>query len=247
MKRLPKTAVLLAAGRGTRLRPHTDHTPKPLLPVDGRPTIDYVLTAAGRAGVETVCVVTHHLAEQVEAYVGDGSAWDLTIITCRQPRLAGTGHALQSAVAAYPALFARERPFLLTATDYVLPPAYLQSLTRAHADGRAEITVSLKRLPPDKMSSSSRVEFRPDGHIARIVEKPPPGAQPGSPAASLIFVLPGDTVDFLEEMTRSPRGEFEIQDVVNRMIRAGYAASGLVQEAPHEWAAPTEPPETCVK
>ena len=75
----PKVAVLLAAGRGKRLRPHTDHTPKPLLPINGRPTLDFVLEAVIKAGIERVCLVTHHLEEQIHDYIGDGSRWGLLI------------------------------------------------------------------------------------------------------------------------------------------------------------------------
>lgn len=243
MSRPPTTAVLLAAGRGRRLRPHTDHTPKPLLLVDGRPTLDYVLTAVAAADIQTVCVVTSHLEEQVESFVGDGSAWGLRAVTCRQSQLEGTAHALKTAVSTYPSLFAGERPFLLTATDYVLPPTYLHALVAAHAANDAEITVSLKRLPPSAMSESSRVAFRPDGKIARIIEKPPPDARSGSLAASLIFVLPGSTTGYLNRLRRSPRGEFEIQDVINRMLEAGHTADGLVQKAPRQWTASSDGPE----
>lgn len=237
-KQTPTTAVLLAAGRGKRLRPYTDHTPKPLLPVDSRPTLDYVLTAAARAGIQTVCLVTHHLAAQIEGFVGDGAAWGVTAVTCRQPRLAGTAHALQTAVSAYPNLFREERPFLLTATDYALPSSYLKKLIQAHLSNEADITISLKHLPPTEISSSSSVSFQPNGRITQIVEKPSPGANVGSLAASLIFVLPEDIRDYLQHVTRSPRGEFEIQDVINQMLRAEYTASGLVQEAPREPSLP---------
>src|SRR5512139_1128361 len=58
-----RSAILLAAGRGKRQRPYTDTTPKPLLPVRGRPTLDYVLTSVKHANVERVCIVTRHLEE----------------------------------------------------------------------------------------------------------------------------------------------------------------------------------------
>ena len=70
-----RSAILLAAGRGKRQRPYTDEMPKPLLPVRGRATLDYVLIAVRRAGVKRVCIVTHHLQEKIIQYVGDGSAW----------------------------------------------------------------------------------------------------------------------------------------------------------------------------
>ena len=74
-----KSAVLLAAGRGKRQRPYTDVTPKPLLEVHGRATLDYVLCAVAKAGVERVCIVTNHLEEKIIEYVGDGSKWNLEV------------------------------------------------------------------------------------------------------------------------------------------------------------------------
>lgn len=237
MSHKPQTAVLLAAGRGRRQRPYTDHMPKPLLPVDGRATLDYVLTAAAEAGVQTVCLVTHHLSEQIEQYVGDGSAWNLSAVFCRQPHLAGTAHGLQTAVSAHPALFTRELPFILTATDYILPRDYLANLTAAHIHNGTDMTISLKRLRLEEILASSSAQFLQDGQIGQIIEKPSP-EQIGSPlAASLTFVLPGATLDYLPGMEPSPRGEYEIQSIINQMLHDGFAARGLEQETPREWEA----------
>lgn len=63
------TAMVLAAGLGTRLRPITDSMPKPLVPVAGKPMIDYVLDALAEAGVEEAVVNVHHLADQMEAHL----------------------------------------------------------------------------------------------------------------------------------------------------------------------------------
>jgi NDP-sugar pyrophosphorylase family protein len=235
MNQKPVTAVLLAAGRGQRLRPYTDHTPKPLLPVNGRPTLDYVLAATAEAGVQTVCIVTHHMSKQIEQFVGDGSAWNLNAVYCRQPSLVGTAHALQTAVSIYPALFVRERPFLLTATDYVLPLDYLLNLVAAHLDNGTDMTISLKKLPPQEIVTSSSVQFQNNGHIGRIVEKPSPDDITSPLSASLTFVLPGTMPDYFPNMKPSERGEFEIQSVMNQMLQDDYTASGLVQETPHEW------------
>ena len=66
--------VVMAAGEGTRLRPITERWPKPVLPIDGRPVVATLLRELGAAGCDRVTVVTGHLAEQVEALLGDGSA-----------------------------------------------------------------------------------------------------------------------------------------------------------------------------
>ncbi len=62
-------AMVLAAGLGTRLRPITDHMPKPLVPVAGRPMIDYVFDLLAEAGIGTVAINVHHFAEQMEAHI----------------------------------------------------------------------------------------------------------------------------------------------------------------------------------
>jgi MurNAc alpha-1-phosphate uridylyltransferase len=72
-------ALILAAGRGERMRPLTDSTPKPLLPVCGRPMIEWHLQALARAGVREVVINTAWLEEQFPAMLGDGARWGLSI------------------------------------------------------------------------------------------------------------------------------------------------------------------------
>jgi MurNAc alpha-1-phosphate uridylyltransferase len=75
----PLRAIVLAAGRGERMRPLTDHTPKPLLPVQGRPLIEWHLLALARDGVREVIINTAWLEEQFPATLGDGSRFGLSI------------------------------------------------------------------------------------------------------------------------------------------------------------------------
>src|SRR3954454_18436654 len=87
-------AVLLAAGLGTRLRPHTLATPKPLLPVQGRPILDWTL-AGLPAAVKRGVVVVNSLAEQIEDYLREQSHFaDWATVRQEVPR--GTGDALRS-------------------------------------------------------------------------------------------------------------------------------------------------------
>src|SRR5205085_6407972 len=86
-------AIILAAGLGTRLRPHTLYTPKPLLPVRGRPILDWALGALPRP-VTRVVVVVHYLADQVESYLkGQKHIADWATVPQDHPR--GTGDALR--------------------------------------------------------------------------------------------------------------------------------------------------------
>jgi NDP-sugar pyrophosphorylase family protein len=231
----PAQAVLLAAGRGKRLRPYTDHTPKPLLPVDGRPLLDHTLEAVAKAGIKRVCLVTHHLAEQIEDFVGDGSRWDLVPVFCRQSQMLGTAHALNVVVTAYPHYFQNGDYFLLTATDYIWPENYLHDLVTSHSQEDADISVSLKHMPGVDLSKRSSVAFTPQGGIAQIVEKPAPGQAPSEYVASLTTILPAAASKYLANMQPSPRGEYELQTIINQMIVDGYQAQGLDQPPPGEW------------
>jgi MurNAc alpha-1-phosphate uridylyltransferase len=81
----PMRAMILAAGRGERMRPLTDHTPKPLLEVGGKPLIQYHVEALARAGISELVVNHAHLGGQIEAFLGDGSHWGLSITYSPEP------------------------------------------------------------------------------------------------------------------------------------------------------------------
>lgn len=91
----PLRAIILAAGRGQRMRPLTDHTPKPLLKVGGRPMIEWHLEALARDGVREVVINTAWLEDQIPAALGDGSRWGLTIRYSMEGR--DHGDALETA------------------------------------------------------------------------------------------------------------------------------------------------------
>ena len=78
-------AMILAAGRGERMRPLTDHTPKPLLPVAGKPLIAHHLEALRAAGIGEIVINTGHLGEQLPAVLGDGQDWGIRIAWSPEP------------------------------------------------------------------------------------------------------------------------------------------------------------------
>jgi N-acetyl-alpha-D-muramate 1-phosphate uridylyltransferase len=77
--------MILAAGRGERMRPLTDHTPKPLLPVAGKPLIVWHLERLARAGFREIVINHAHLGDQIEALLGTGDAWGLHIRYSAEP------------------------------------------------------------------------------------------------------------------------------------------------------------------
>ena len=224
-----KKAIVLAAGRGKRLRPYTDHTPKPMLPWNGRPTIHTTLTALANMGVCEVCIITHHLAAQIEIFVADGSAWGLQAHCLRQEEMNGTATAVQLAADFI------DQPTIIVAADYILPPNYLEELHTAYLAAGTPLATSLKALPEDELGQRSSVCFAADGTIAEVVEKPANGQAPSSIGASLIYIVSEEIRPYLAELAPSPRGEYELPTVINQMVRDGYKLSGLLQPAPDEW------------
>lgn len=121
----PPHALILAAGRGERMRPLTDTTPKPLLQVRGRPLIDYHLSALAAAGVREVVVNTAWLAAQFPATLGDGSRWGLRIRYSNEAQ--DHGAALETAGGIAKALpwltpaGAADAPFWVVSGDVFVP------------------------------------------------------------------------------------------------------------------------------
>jgi len=87
--------VVLCAGLGTRLRPLTDHLPKPLIEVAGRPMVHYPLGLLRAAGVTDIVLNAHYRADQLQAALGDGHRWGLRLRYSVEPRLLGTGGGLR--------------------------------------------------------------------------------------------------------------------------------------------------------
>lgn len=226
-----KSAILLAAGRGKRQRPYTDITPKPLLTVNGHATLDYVLRAVSRAGVERVCIVTHYLEEKIFEYVGDGSHWNLSVSFAHQNELRGNGDALLSV----PKDWVRDEPVMVVATDYILEENALLELVETHKQHKADISMSLKECPIEELTARSSVDVDSDWQVKRIIEKPRREEIMSPYAASIMFILPAQVWEYLPEVQPSPRGEIEMQAAIQKMIEDGYKAYGLLQPAPQEW------------
>ncbi len=91
-------AMILAAGKGTRLAPLTERTPKPLLPLRGKPLIQWQVEALIAAGVTDIVINLHHLGEQIASYLGDGSRFGATIEYSRETELLETGGGIVNAL-----------------------------------------------------------------------------------------------------------------------------------------------------
>jgi mannose-1-phosphate guanylyltransferase len=91
--------ILLVGGLGTRLKPLTNQTPKPMLPVAGLPVTEHQLLAAKKAGINTVILATSYLSEVFTPYFGDGSNWGMKLLYAVEEEPLGTGGAIRNAAA----------------------------------------------------------------------------------------------------------------------------------------------------
>lgn len=142
MTRSIDTAMLLAAGLGTRLRPLTLTTPKPLLPLNGAPLIDHQLRYLKQAGIRRAVINLHHLGEKIRAHVGDGNRFGLSVLYSEEPEILGTGGGIKKAGE----ILGRE-PFLALNADALIN-ADLSSVIRYHLEHRAAATMVVQALPP---------------------------------------------------------------------------------------------------
>lgn len=114
MRDMPKTAMVLAAGLGKRMRPLTDNRPKPLVPVAGKPLIDYTLDRFAAAGIARAVVNVHYFADMMEAHLESRAAPEI-VISDERDLLLETGGGVKNA-----AQFLGNAPFFSTNTDAIL-------------------------------------------------------------------------------------------------------------------------------
>ena len=225
-------SVILAAGKGTRMRDLTNEVPKPMLRVEGQPILEHILRGLIASGIREFCIVTGYRAEAIESYFGNGSRWSVAIRYARQLVQDGTGKAPELARD-----FVGADSFLLTYSDILVrPETYRQMIERFHQDAFSGlVTVTrgedvakgginffdeafcLRRIV-EKPSTSQLDQFRIDGWL-----------QPEGPVwyNAGIYIFQPCLFDFTATLPKSPRGEYELPDAINAMLASGHRIAGL--------------------
>ncbi len=253
-------AIIMAAGKGERLRPITEWLPKPLLPIGGRPIIEILLTNLRQAGISQTVIIYGHLGETLRRFLGDGSRYGMELIFREQTERLGTAHAVMQAAdlisAQADAASSHIRSgasshirsgasshirssasshvrsgVMVMASDTAFSFEHIDGLVRFHKASGADASLSLKRLPIELLAASSSVAIDATGRITQIVEKPTPGTVPSDIASAPLYIYPPSLADYLSRVDLSVRNEFELPDVITMMIDDGLKVMGKVEPA----------------
>jgi len=130
--------MILAAGFGNRMKPLSDRCPKPLMPIIGRPAIDYTIEHLKRASVSKIGVNTHYQADRIKTYLGDGSNWKIEIAISHENKILGTAGGM----AAMSKFLSDEGPFFVCNGD-ILSEIILSELIAFHSCRGAMVTLAL--------------------------------------------------------------------------------------------------------
>ena len=180
-------AVLLAGGFGTRLRPLTLHTPKPVVPIFDRPFLYHQIQLLRTLPeVDEVILSLNYRPEQIERVIGDGSALGLPVRYMVEPEPLGTGGAIKYAAQGV-------EDTLIVFNGDVLTDADLPAMLRTHRENDANATIVLATVPnPD---AYGLVETDERGRVGRFLEKPEPGQITCDTINAGLYVLEPDTFD----------------------------------------------------
>ncbi len=225
-------AVILAAGKGTRMRDLTAELPKPMLRVHGRPILEHILEGLKAAGIREICIITGWRAEVVESHFGDGSQWGVSISYARQLVQDGTGKAPELAKA-----FVGVSPFILTYGDILVKPeTYAQMIHRyneGHFSGVVTVTGS------QDVTQGGLFFFNDQFQLAHLVEKPTPAQldtlraqgwlKSGETAwyNAGIYIFRPSLFEFTAKLEKSPRDEYELTDAISALIKTHHPLAGL--------------------
>lgn len=230
MSRLMNKAVLLAAGRGTRMRELTQELPKPMLQVGGKPVLQHIIEGLRDANLTDLLVIVGWHAEVVSDFFADGSKLGVRIQYATQIVQDGTGKVVELARE-----FVGPDPFVLSYGDILIAPENYPRIAAALTG--AEAVVSVKRN--EDVTQGGAVFVNEKFELIDLREKPNPG-EPTSPWYNAgIYAFRSSIFDYIAKLERSPRGEFELTDAIRNLALAGNKVQAL--ELTGHWADVRDP------
>ena len=223
-------AVVLAAGRGTRMRELTVDLPKPMIEVRTKPVLQHTLEGLRDAGIDQFLLIVGYRADVVRDFFGDGSRYNIAIRYAIQTVQDGTGRVVDLARD-----FVSNGPFILAYGDILVDPANYRRVVDLPDDVEAMLTV----MRGEDVSKGGAVFLNDEMHLVDLREKPKPG-EPTSPWYNAgLYAFRQSIFDFTAKLKPSPRGEYELTDAIRELAQSGKKVKAL--ELTGEWADVRDP------
>ena len=217
-------ALLLAAGRGTRLGPLTDNTPKPMLPIGGVPMVERIMRGiSSQTDITQFVLVTGYKQEVVEGHFGDGSKWGWQVEYVHQAEQKGLGHAIHTAHAPL-----KDAPFFMTYGDIMMEPTnYGRAVQMFQVAPQEKLGAVVGLNWVDDPWAGAAVYVNEHNAIQRIEEKPAKGTATTHWNNAGLFVFQPVLFQYTAQLKSSPRGELELPDALSAMLADGLVLQGL--------------------
>ncbi len=211
-------AVILAAGEGRRMRPLTHNVPKVMLPVEGKPILEHIISACSEAEIKHVVIVIGYYGDVIRSYFGDGHHFDTEIEYARQKKQLGTADAIAQVKDFV------DQKFLVLNGDSLVSSTIIKALANKLEDKTTVIAVKEVNKP----QQYGVIEVKGD-KVVRIVEKP---KKPVTKLANLgIYGFDPVIFDAIDITLLSSRGEYEITDSIQILVDQNHHVGYLdVQE-----------------
>ena len=224
-----KKAVLLAAGKGTRMKELTNDLPKPMLEVRGKPILLHIVEGLRAAGVTDFCIVVGYRADVVRDFFGDGLKFGVRINYATQVVQDGTGRVVELAKD-----FAGSDAFILSYGDILINPANYARLTDLAG---AEGIVTVKRNEGE-IAKGGCVVVNDRFELIDLIEKPT-GPAPSPWYNTGVYTFSPSIFEFTARLKLSPRGEYELTDAIRDLAQGGKTVR--VIELAGDWADVRDP------
>ncbi|MHA1769584.1 MAG: bifunctional sugar-1-phosphate nucleotidylyltransferase/acetyltransferase [Candidatus Thorarchaeota archaeon] len=208
-----RKAIVLAAGESTRMLPLSANRPKHLLPVAGKPLIFHTIDALSEAGLRDVLFVVGYHAEKLTEAINAYASERMTVSFVTQEERRGTAHA-----AGYAEEFARGDNALMIYGDIMAGLGTFKGLSEFHEKGEFDLTLSVKPIEDSSAYGVVQVEGR---KATDLIEKPRPGQVAGNLVNAGIYAVGDSLWEAIRKTNLSPRGEYEITDSIQMLIREG--------------------------
>lgn len=221
-------AVILAAGRGTRMKELTDEVPKPMIPVRGKPILEYIVEGLVENGIRQFLIVVGWRKEVIMDHFKNGSKSEYEVQYVEQVRQDGTGKVVELGRE-----FTGDDGFVLSYGDILVPAAAYRPLVDLEGDD-ARMTVKI-----DQDVSKGGAVFIEEGMVVDLIEKGGPD-DPQSPYYNAgIYTFAPVIYDYIEKLELSPRGEYELTDAIRDMAKGGCEVRAVELEG--DWADVRDP------